>query len=70
MDTLNQSCYDVSMATSKLVPRGPVLCADELEAWSQGLSVATGVYVHSKCDRQKGYSYHARDGMWLRTTTR
>lgn len=35
MDTLNQSCYDINLATSRLVPRGPVLCADELEAWSQ-----------------------------------
>ena len=41
MDTLNQNCYDVSVATSKLVPRGPVLCADELEAWSQGETAPT-----------------------------
>ena len=37
MDTLHQSTYDISVATSKLVPRGPVLCADELEAWTQGM---------------------------------
>lgn len=35
MDTLHQSNYDINSATSRLVPRGPVLCADELEAWSQ-----------------------------------
>ena len=37
MDTLHQSVYDVNTATSRLVPRGPVLCADELESWTQGL---------------------------------
>ena len=36
MDTLNQNDYDITQATSCLVPRGPVLCADELEAWTQG----------------------------------
>ena len=36
MDTLHQSRYNINVATSRLVPRGPVLCADELEAWSQG----------------------------------
>ena len=36
MDTLNQNEYDITQATSCLVPRGPVLCADELEAWTQG----------------------------------
>lgn len=35
MDTLHQSNYDINLATSRLVPRGPVLCADELEAWTQ-----------------------------------
>ncbi|XP_019864285.1 PREDICTED: metastasis-associated protein MTA3-like isoform X2 [Amphimedon queenslandica] len=35
MDVLHQSSYDINAATGKLVPRGPVLCADELEAWSQ-----------------------------------
>lgn len=39
MDVLHQSTYDINMATGKLVPRGPVLCADELEAWSQGVCV-------------------------------
>lgn len=36
MDTLHQNDYDITQATSYLVPRGPVLCADELEAWTQG----------------------------------
>jgi len=36
MDTLHQNSYDITQATSCLVPRGPVLCADELEAWTQG----------------------------------
>ena len=36
MDTLHQNSYDITQATSYLVPRGPVLCADELEAWTQG----------------------------------
>ena len=36
MDTLHQNDYDISQATTCLVPRGPVLCADELEAWTQG----------------------------------
>lgn len=35
MDTLHQNDYDITQATSYLVPRGPVLCADELEAWTQ-----------------------------------
>lgn len=35
MDTLHNNSYDVTQATSCLVPRGPVLCADELEAWTQ-----------------------------------
>lgn len=35
MDTLHQNTYDITQATSCLVPRGPVLCADELEAWTQ-----------------------------------
>lgn len=37
MDTLHQNEYDITQATSYLVPRGPVLCADELEAWTQGI---------------------------------
>ena len=36
MDTLHQNIYDITQATSSLVPKGPVLCADELEAWTQG----------------------------------
>ena len=43
MDVLHQSTYDINMATGKLVPRGPVLCADELEAWSQGVCVCVRV---------------------------
>ena len=39
MDTLHQNAYDITQATSCLVPRGPVLCADELEAWTQGVCV-------------------------------
>ncbi|XP_064403527.1 metastasis-associated protein MTA3-like isoform X2 [Halichondria panicea] len=35
MDTLHLNVYDITQATSCLVPRGPVLCADELEAWTQ-----------------------------------
>jgi len=35
MDTLHTNDYDITQATSFLVPRGPVLCADELEAWTQ-----------------------------------
>lgn len=35
MDTLHQNTYNITQATSCLVPRGPVLCADELEAWTQ-----------------------------------
>ena len=47
MDTLHQSNYDINSATSRLVPRGPVLCADELEAWSQGMWYIQFVYnVH------------------------
>ena len=38
MDTLHQNEYDITQATSYLVPRGPVLCADELEAWTQGMA--------------------------------
>ena len=37
MDTLHLNNYDITQATSCLVPRGPVLCADELEAWTQGM---------------------------------
>ena len=44
MDTLHQSNYDINSATSRLVPRGPVLCADELEAWSQGMW-----YMYIRC---------------------
>lgn len=39
MDTLHTNDYDITQATSFLVPRGPVLCADELEAWTQGGSM-------------------------------
>ena len=41
MDTLHQNDYDITQATSYLVPRGPVLCADELEAWTQGWCLLT-----------------------------
>lgn len=37
MEVLHQSNYDMNLATGKLVPRGPVLCSDELESWTQGL---------------------------------
>lgn len=35
MDTLHKSGYDVAGSVANMVPRGPVLCADELEAWTQ-----------------------------------
>ena len=35
MDTLHKSGYDVAGSVASMVPRGPVLCADELEAWTQ-----------------------------------
>lgn len=35
MEVLHQSNYDMNLATGKLVPRGPVLCSDELESWTQ-----------------------------------
>ena len=35
MDTLHKSGYDVAASVASMVPRGPVLCADELEAWTQ-----------------------------------
>lgn len=35
MDTLHKSKYDVAASVASMVPRGPVLCADELEAWTQ-----------------------------------
>ncbi|CAK9304557.1 unnamed protein product [Gordionus sp. m RMFG-2023] len=35
LDTLHKSRYDISLAISRLVPStGPVLCRDEMEAWS------------------------------------
>ena len=49
MDTLHQSLYDINKATSRLVPRGPVLCADELESWTQGMIVAR--YAHALVKR-------------------
>lgn len=41
MDTLHLNSYDITQATSCLVPRGPVLCADELEAWTQGVLMSS-----------------------------
>ncbi|XP_065883695.1 metastasis-associated protein MTA3-like isoform X2 [Dysidea avara] len=35
MEVLHQSNYDMNVATGKLVPRGPVLCSDDLESWTQ-----------------------------------
>ena len=35
MDTLHKNKYDVAASVASMVPRGPVLCADELEAWTQ-----------------------------------
>ena len=40
MEVLHQSNYDMNLATGKLVPRGPVLCSDELESWTQGTHMA------------------------------
>ena len=35
MDTLHKSTYKIGDAVAQLVPRGPLLCADELESWTQ-----------------------------------
>jgi hypothetical protein len=57
MDTLHQNQYDIANSVTQLVPRGPVLCADELEAWTQdearrfeeGLQEAKDFYyIHKK----------------------
>lgn len=48
MEVLHQSDYDMNVATGKLVPRGPVLCSDELESWTQGLHV--NMYIHYICE--------------------
>lgn len=49
MDTLHQNVYEITQATSCLVPRGPVLCADELEAWTQGKLVCVWFLRASVC---------------------
>ena len=63
MDTLHQNQYDVANSVTQLVPRGPVLCADELEAWTQdearrfeeGLQEAKDFYyIHKKHVRMYG----------------
>lgn len=47
MDTLHLNAYNITKATSCLVPRGPVLCADELEAWTQGTTILPASIVNS-----------------------
>ena len=49
MEVLHQSSYDMNIATGKLVPRGPVLCSDELESWTQGTHTHAYLY-NNHCD--------------------